>query len=173
MNGFKITIDPDEANAIPRRIVEVRMKMTPSSRNLSKSTRSTHGAAMTDQQNKTRPANTPGDWDFDSGFIVAPDPSGKHPDIYIAEIVTADDEGRIAPDEQRDANGHLLAKASALLKALEDAFTLIDRISDTLHYEDGLPVTALESRDIEIIYGDAVTELARFETLIRQARREI
>src|ERR1017187_4944781 len=23
--------------------------------------------------------HTPGDWDFDSGFIVAPDPSGKHP----------------------------------------------------------------------------------------------
>jgi hypothetical protein len=23
MNGFKITIDPDESNAIPRRIVEV------------------------------------------------------------------------------------------------------------------------------------------------------
>jgi len=37
---------------------------------------------------------------------------------------------------------------------------LLDRISDTLHYEDGLPVTALEARDIEIIYGDAVTELA-------------
>jgi hypothetical protein len=36
--------------------------------------------------------------------------------------------------------------------------------------EDGLPVTALESRDIEIIYGDAVAELARFETLIREAR---
>jgi hypothetical protein len=103
----------------------------------------------------------------------AQDPSGKHTDIYIAEIVTEDEEGRIAPDEQHDANGYLLAKAPALLKALEDAFTLLDRISDTLHYEDGLPVTALESRDIEIIYGDAVPELARFETLIRQARREI
>jgi hypothetical protein len=127
-------------------------------------------AAMTDQQNKSPPAYTPGDWDFDSGFIVAPDPSGKHPDIYIAEIVTEDDEGRVAPDEQRYPNARLLAKAPQLLKALEDAFTLLDRISDTLHYEDGLPVTALEARDIEIIYGDAVTELARFETLIREAR---
>jgi hypothetical protein len=127
---------------------------------------------MTGQQNKSSPSHTPGDWDFDSGFIVAPDPSGKHPDIYIAEIVTEDSEGRLAPDEQQDANGFLLAMAPALLKALEDAFTLLDRISDTLHYEDGLPVTALESRDIEIIYGDAVTELARFEALIRRARRE-
>jgi hypothetical protein len=116
--------------------------------------------------------HTPGDWDFDSGFIVAPDPSGKHPDIYIAEIATEDSEGRIAPDEQHYPNGYLLAKAPQLLKALEDAFTLLDRISDILHYEDGLPVTALESRDIEIIYGDAVTELARFETLIREARRQ-
>ena len=62
------------------------------------------------------------------------------------------------------------ASSAELLKALEDAFVLLDRISDTLHYEDGLPVTFLEARDIEIIYGDAVTELARFETLIREAR---
>ena len=32
------------------------------------------------------------------------------------------------------------------------------------------PSTALEARDIEIIYGDAVTELVRLETLIRDAR---
>ena len=95
-----------------------------------------------------------------------------HPDIHIAELTTEDDEGRVASDEQLYPNGRLLAKAPQLLKALEDAFTLLDRIGDTLHYEDGLPVTALESRDIEIIYGDAVTELARFETLIREARRQ-
>ena len=41
--------------------------------------------------------HTPGDWDFDNGFIVAPDPAGKHPDIYIAEIATEDDEDRFAP----------------------------------------------------------------------------
>jgi hypothetical protein len=64
----------------------------------------------------------------------------------------------------------VLVRAPQLLKALEDAFALLDRISDTLHYEDGLPVTALEARDIEIIYGDSVTELARFETLLREAR---
>jgi hypothetical protein len=116
--------------------------------------------------------HTPGDWNFDSGFIVAPDPSGKHPDIYIAEIVTEDDEGRLAPDQQLFPNGYLLAMAPQLLKALEDAFTLLDRIRETLHYEDGLPVTFLETRDIEIIHGDAVTELPRLKTLIRQARRQ-
>jgi len=60
--------------------------------------------------------------------------------------------------------------ARELLEALERAHLLLDRISDTLHYEDGLPVTALEARDIEIIYGDAITELAPIETLIRKAR---
>src|ERR1700687_3993821 len=85
-------------------------------------------AAMTGQQNKSLPAHTRGDWDFDSGFIVAPDPSGKHPDIYIAELTTEDDEGRVAPDEQLYPNGRPLTKAPQLLKALEDAFTLLDRI---------------------------------------------
>ena len=44
--------------------------------------------------------HTPGDWDFDDGFIVALDPAGKHPDIYIAEIVTEDEEGRFAGNFQ-------------------------------------------------------------------------
>jgi hypothetical protein len=84
-------------------------------------------------------------------------------------------EGKDEPEckERRaewDAIRPLLVKAPQLLKALEDASALLDRISDTLHYEDGLPVTFLEARDIEIIYGDAVTELAPFETLIRAAR---
>ena len=69
-----------------------------------------------------------------------------------------------------DAIRPVLVNAPKLLKALEDAFVVLDRISDTLHYEEGLPVTFLESRDIEIIYGDAVTELARFDTLLREAR---
>ena len=117
--------------------------------------------------------HTPGDWSFDDGFIVAPDPVGKHPDIYIAEIVTEDSEGRVAPDEQHHPNGRLLAKAPQLLKALERAFEILDRIADTLNYEDGLPVTALESREIEDIYNDAISDLSPFEALIRQARGEI
>jgi hypothetical protein len=128
---------------------------------------------MTDQQDKSPPAHTPGDWDFDNGFIVAPDPSGKHPDVYIAEIVTEDEEGRIAPCEQHQPNGYLLAKAPALLKALEDAFDILERIADILHYGDGQPVTGLDARQIEEIYFDAISEFAPFETLIRQARREI
>jgi hypothetical protein len=32
---------------------------------------------------------TPGPWDYDMDYIVAPDPDGRHPDIYIAEIAAA------------------------------------------------------------------------------------
>jgi hypothetical protein len=71
-----------------------------------------------------------------------------------------------AADEEITIRKH----ARELLEALERAHILLDRISDTLHYEDGLPVTALEARDIEIIYGDSVTELAPIENLIRKAR---
>ena len=48
----------------------------------------------------TTAAHTPGPWESTSQFIVAPDPKGIHPDIYIAEIVEADDSGRIAAPEQ-------------------------------------------------------------------------
>ena len=57
-----------------------------------------------------------------------------------------------------------------LLEALERAFDILDGIADKLLYEEGQPVTFLESRDIEDIYSDAISELAPFEALIRQAR---
>lgn len=117
--------------------------------------------------------HTPGDWGFDEGFIVAPDPAGKHRDIYIAEIVTEDEEGRLAPDEQHHPNGRLLAKAPQLLNALERAFDLLEGIADRLLYEEGQPVTFLESCQIEETYNDSICELAPFETLIREARGQI
>ena len=57
-----------------------------------------------------------------------------------------------------------------LLTALERAFDILDGIADKLLYEEGQPVTFLESREIEDIYNDAISELAPFETLIRKAR---
>ena len=39
--------------------------------------------------------HTPGPWQQSWQFIVAPDPNGIHPDIYIAEIAEEDSEGRI------------------------------------------------------------------------------
>lgn len=57
-----------------------------------------------------------------------------------------------------------------LLVGLERAFDLLEGIADKLLYEEGEPVTFLESREIEDIYNDARCELAPFETLIRKAR---
>jgi hypothetical protein len=71
---------------------------------------------MTDT-NRTLPTttHTPGPWMHDWQFIVAPDPDGIHPDIYIAEIAESDEEGRVASLEQQEANKRLIAAAPALL----------------------------------------------------------
>jgi hypothetical protein len=63
-------------------------------------------------------AHTPGPWESDGQFIVAPDPAGIHPDIYIAEIVATDDEGRMAPPKQQVANASLIAAAPFLFESL-------------------------------------------------------
>jgi len=57
-----------------------------------------------------------------------------------------------------------------LLTGLERAFDLLEGIADKLLYEEGQPVTAIESREIKDIFNDAISELAPFETLIRKAR---
>ena len=61
--------------------------------------------------------HTPGPWKAVDQFIVAGDPEGEHPDIYIAEIAESDSEGRIAPAAQHDANARLIAAAPLLLAA--------------------------------------------------------
>jgi len=65
----------------------------------------------------TTTEHTPGPWQQDWQFIVAPDPDGIHPDIYIAEIAEEDSEGRVASPEQQQANGRLIVAAPALLAA--------------------------------------------------------
>ena len=59
-----------------------------------------------------------------------------------------------------------------LLAGLERAFDILEGIADRLLYEEGQPVTAIEIREIEDIYNDAISELAPFETLIRKTRGE-
>ncbi len=70
---------------------------------------------MTDTSNR----HTPGDWNADGDLIVASDPTGTRPDIYIAEVVSADDEGRAATPRQQAANMRLIAAAPRLLAALD------------------------------------------------------
>jgi hypothetical protein len=67
----------------------------------------------------TRFQHTPGPWQSDGHFITAPDPKGKHFDIYIAEMVHEDDEGRLAPKKQRIPNASLISAATEMFDALE------------------------------------------------------
>lgn len=69
---------------------------------------------------RSPPQHTPEPWDFvDGRFIVAGDPAGRFPEIYIAEVVIDDSEGRAAPEGQIEANGWLIATAPSLLAAGE------------------------------------------------------
>jgi hypothetical protein len=86
----------------------------------------------------TTALHTPGPWTVDWQFIIAPDPNGRHPDIYIAEIAEVDDEGRSASAAQQLANGRLIAAAPALLAATEaaDVDAAHDLLSDLLEDPD-------------------------------------
>jgi hypothetical protein len=116
----------------------------------------------------------------DTDHLTALDPDWSNPVCRRIVHITDEKSGEVVAEDVRldnytleqatDQEITIRKYARELLEALERAHLLLDRISDTLHYEDGLPVTALEARDIEIIYGDAVTELAPIETLIRKAR---
>lgn len=75
--------------------------------------------------------HTPGPWEHDGQFIVAPDPNGIHPDIYIAEIVQEDDEGRMASPDQQLANGALIAAAAGMLDTLFDIKRVAEKSGDS------------------------------------------
>jgi len=74
---------------------------------------------MTAPNHMIATTHTPGPWNDDGQFIVAADPDGVYPDIYIAEIVQEDEEGRIASPEQQQANGKLIAAAPEMYEELQ------------------------------------------------------
>lgn len=88
--------------------------------------------------------HTPGPWNYDLDYIVAPDPDGRHPDIYIAEIAHSDEEGRIASAPQQDANRRLIAAAPELLEALE--YLLEQTVDMDLNYGIALSEGEEEAR---------------------------
>ena len=109
------------------------------------------------------------------------EPDWDHAHCRRIVYVEGPDGDNIAEDIQLDEDnafvlvGHrekikVCRAADDLLEALEKACVLLDRIRETCHYENGLPVTHLEARDIEIIHGDAVTELPAIKAAIRKAR---
>ena len=64
--------------------------------------------------------HTPEPWTMDLHYVVAPDPAGVYPDIYIAEIAGEDssEPPRIAPPEQQIANGRRLVAAVNACKGI-------------------------------------------------------
>ena len=111
------------------------------------------------------PQHVPGDWRLEtySSFYKITDEQG----VTIADIPVQP----LDPEHWAEGNARMILRAPQLLTALERAFELLEGIADKLLYEEGQPVTFLESREIEDIYNDAICELAPFETLIREARR--
>lgn len=119
-------------------------------------------------QNTSR-KHTPGPWHFQVSA------SGHSGNLFNTTVTSAYHVGTFTSGSNREvgtflANAHLIATAPDLLNVLETAFDILERIADVLLYEDGVPVTALDAREIETIYADAISELAPIETLIRKAR---
>jgi hypothetical protein len=64
----------------------------------------------------------------------------------------------------------LSESAPQVAQALGEAIAALKRIAEITLYENGEPVTALESREIEDIYADATGQLEDFETVLKTAR---
>jgi len=67
------------------------------------------------------------------------------------------------------ANAWLMAAAPALLHALTAAQSAIEEATDIMHYEDGLPVTALEGWEIERAYNALCGVLVELDSAIAAA----
>jgi phosphoribosylformylglycinamidine (FGAM) synthase PurS component len=91
------------------------------------------------------------------------DPEGKH----IAADIPLDGYTLIHGEDKR----RLSESAPQLSQALAEAIEALKRIAEITHYENGEPVTALESREIETIYADAAGQLEDFEAILKTARR--
>ena len=73
-------------------------------------------------------------------------------------------------DDASEANARLIAAAPRLLSALAASEAAIEEATDIMHYEDGLPVTALEGWEIERAYGALCSALVEVHEAIAAAR---
>ncbi len=73
------------------------------------------------------------------------------------------------PVERARAIVHRVNVHEQMLKALEAAESAISEAAEIMHYEDDLPVTFLESREIEIAHGTSSPSGLRFKKLSAMA----
>ncbi len=67
----------------------------------------------------------------------------------------------------------LMCAAPSLLEALKGAYHSLDYISDVVLYEEGEPVTALNSDDIEAILMESTANSVEIENAIMNVMREL
>jgi hypothetical protein len=114
--------------------------------------------------------HTPGPWaihNVGKGYEIHPQ-DDEHGETIIADIVIGDSEDV----DTSLANAKLIAAAPRLLKALEMSEQAIEEATDIMHYEDGLPVTALEGWEIERAYGALCNVLVEVHQAISAAKGE-
>ena len=83
----------------------------------------------------------------------------------IAEDVPLDTCTLIYGEDKRQRS----ESAPQLALALGQAIDALERIAEITHYENGEPVTALESHEIEAIYADAAGQLEDFKSILSRA----
>jgi len=77
------------------------------------------------------------------------------------------------PVERARAIVHRVNVHEQMLKALEAAESAISEAEEIMHYEDDLPVTFLESREIEIAHGTLVTVRDEVQKAVRDGRSPV
>ncbi len=115
----------------------------------------------------TTTAHTPGPWQFDNyaDHVSYFSDASKHKGDYDFRIEFPDD----MPEVEAEANARLIAAAPTLLQALGQAQAAIEEATDIMHYEDGLPVTALEGWEIERAYLALCGVLVELDSAIAAA----
>ena len=111
----------------------------------------------------TTTTHTPGPWRLFDAFT--------DPEIVTDRATAQETESLVQFKGQRNAkaNGRLMAAAPTLLQALIRAESVIKEATDIMHYEDGLPVTALEGWEIERAYVALCGVLVELDSAIAAA----
>jgi len=126
----------------------------------------------------TTASHTPGPWDADgvTTLYAAPGEADTMQMIEIRANVSDDGWNTVAFLEATCAgaaeNARLIATAPRLLKTLEMSEHAIEEATDIMHYDDGLPATALDGWEIERAYVALCSVLVEMHQAIATAKGE-